>query len=182
MRLPWLVALVPSVALAQTPDEPPPATASAPAPAPAPAQAPPADVAPRPLPHGKDIVIHTPGERSQNNIITLWSVAGAGALIGAIGLYYNLDARSASNDVNAVSQAHLPWTPQLQAKFDQAHDSSTKAAVFYSIGGAVVVGAIVGAILTQPKDETTVIHPHGTGTALVAPTPGGAVVGGAWSF
>jgi len=181
MRSLWLL-LVPSVALAQTPDEPPPPpVASAPAPRPAPE--PDREAIHPPLPmHAKDIVIHTSGERTTNNIITLWSVAGAGVLIGGIGLYYNLDARSASNDVNAVSQAHLPWTPQLQAKYDQAHDSSTKAAVFYSIGGAVVVGAVVAAILTQPKDETTVIHPHGTGTATVAPLPGGGVVGGAWTW
>lgn len=181
MRLPWLV-LVPSLALAQTPDEPPAPPAGAPAPAPAPVPADP-DTHARPAPGaGKDIVIHTMGERSQNNLILLWSVSGAGALLGAVGVYYTLDARSASNDITTVSSAHVPWTPQLQAKYDQAHDSSTKAAVFYGIGGAVIVGAIVGAIMTQPKEETTVIHPHGGGAPTFAPTAGGAVVGGMWSF
>jgi len=172
MRLPWLV-FVPSVALAQTPDEPPvpPSEAATPAPAP-----PPVDREVAQHPQGKDIVIHTEGERSQNNLIALGSVAGAGVLFGAVGLYYNLDSRSASGDLTQLASAHVPWTPQLQAKYDQAHDSSIKAGVFYGIGGAVILGAIVGAIVTAPKDETTVIHPHVTATA------GGAVVGGTWSF
>jgi hypothetical protein len=172
MRLPWLV-LVPSVAFAQTPDEPPVTPSEAATAAPAP---PPTDPEAAKHPQGKDIVIHTSGERSQNNVIALWSVAGAGALIGAVGIYYNLDARSNSSDLTATSTAHIPWTPQLQAKYDQAHDSSVKAGVFYGIGGAVILGAIVGAIVTAPKEETTIIHPH------VSATAGGAVVGGAWSF
>jgi len=184
MRLAWLAAaLLPSAALAQP---------AAPEPAPPPADGPPGTTVPtmRPEPDtsgdygkpraaGKDIVITVQGERSHNNILVLSSVAGAGALLGAIGLYYNLDARSAANDVNAVEAAHVAWTPALQAKYDQAHDSSVKAGVFYGLGGAVVIGAIVGLIVTAPKDTTTVIHPH---TAVIAPTRGGAVVGTAWSF
>jgi hypothetical protein len=133
----------------------------------------------KPRAAGKDIVITVAGERSQNNIIILSSIAGAGVLLGAVGLYYNLDARSSGDDVNALSAAHVPWTPALQAKYDQAHDSSVKAGVFYGLGGAVVITAIVGLIITAPKDSTTVIHPH---TAVIAPTKGGAVVGTAWSF
>ena len=178
MRLAWLAAaLVPSVALAQP-------AAPDPAPAPAPTSGPPGTTVPtmRPQPDssgGKDIVITVAGERSRNNIIVLSSIAGAGVLLGAVGLYYNLDARSAANDVSSLEGGHIAWTPALQAKYDQAHDSSTKAEVFYGLGGAVVIGAIVGLILTSPADQTTVIHPH---TAVVAPTPGGAVVGTAWSF
>jgi hypothetical protein len=137
------------------------------------------------LPRGKDIVITTQPERSRQNIIWLASVAGAGALLGGIGVVYNLDARSASNDVTAVEQAHVPWTPALQSRYDQAHDSSTKAEIFYGIGGALIVGAIVGLIVTTPKSETTVIHPHGSPTATLptlTPTAGGAVLGGTWSF
>jgi hypothetical protein len=183
MRLAWLAAvLVPSAALAQPAD---------PAPSPPPAGGPPGTTVPtlRPEPDssdfakpraaGKDIVITVPGERSHHNILVLSSIAGAGALLGAVGLYFNLDARSAANDVNADQAQHVPWTPALQSKYDQAHDSSVKAGVFYGLGGAVVIGAIVGLIITTPKDTTTVIHPH---TALIAPTPGGAVVGTAWSF
>ncbi len=178
MKLAWLAAvLVPSAVLAQ--------------PAPPPEGGPPGNTVPtmrpqpdasgdyaRPSPPPKDVVITVPGERSRNNIILMASIAGAGAVLGGIGLYYNLDARSASNDVTAVEQAHVPWTTALQAKYDQAHDSSVKAGVFYGLGGAVVIGAIVGLIITEPKSETTVIHPH----AMIAPTAGGGIVAGTWSF
>src|SRR5438445_547331 len=118
MRLAWLAAaLVPSGALAQpAPTEPaggPPGT-TAPAPAPAPDTG--ADYRPPPR-GGKDIVITVEGERSRNNAIAIWGVAGAGALLGAVGLYYNLDARSSANKVSTVDAAHVPWTPALQADY-----------------------------------------------------------------
>jgi hypothetical protein len=186
MRLAWLAAaLVPSAALAQSPAGDGPPGTTAPAPAPPPASDTGANHA-APPPGGKDIVITVEGERSRNNRIAIWSVAGAGFLIGAVGLYYNLDARSSANAVTAQDMGHVAWTPTLQAEYDNAHSSSVKAGVFYGIGGAVIIGAIVGAIVTQPHSETTVIHPHGAGgTAAiptVSPTAGGALVGGAWSF
>lgn len=129
-----------------------------------------------PIRRGKDIVITTPGERSRNNIIAIASVAGAGALLAGIGVYYNLDAKSAADSVSTSGPVGVPWTPARQATYDQAHDSSVKAGVFYGIGGAALVGAAIALIVTTPKSETTIIHPH------VAPTPGGAMLGGTWSF
>ena len=129
------------------------------------------------------MVITVEGERSLDNRLVLWSVTGAGAILGGIGLYYNLDARSSANAVTTIDAAHVPWTAARQADYDNAHSSSVKAGVFYGLGGAVIIGAIIGAIVTQPHSETTVLHPHGAGaTALVAPTPDGALVGGTWSF
>ena len=54
------------------------------------------------------------------------------------------------------------------------------AGVFYGIGGALLLTSAIAYIATEPKAETTVIHPHAA--ALVAPTNGGAIVGGAWRF
>ncbi|HUJ62128.1 MAG TPA: hypothetical protein VLX92_26660 [Kofleriaceae bacterium] len=130
---------------------------------------------------GKDIVITTEGERSTRNIAVLASIAGAGALLGGVGLYFHLDARSAADQVSADQPTGQPWTPADQTAYDRAHSSSVKAAVFYSLGGAALIGAVVGLIVTAPSSETTVIHPH-RGTATFAPAPGGAVVGGVWSF
>jgi hypothetical protein len=124
----------------------------------------------------KDIVVTTPGERTTKNIAILASVAGAGVLLGGIGVYYNLDSRSAANDVSAHRSLSVPWTSDRQATYDRAHDSGVKAGIFYGVGGALLVGAAVALIVTQPKDETTVIHPHIEGG------PGGATLGGTWSF
>jgi hypothetical protein len=124
----------------------------------------------------KDIVVVTPGDRSARNIAILASVAGAGALIGGIGLYYNLDSKSAADEVTQHRAVSVPWTPARQATYDRAHDSAVKAGVFYGIGGALVLGAVVGLIVTAPKAETTVIHPH------VAVGPQGATIGGSWEW
>ena len=124
----------------------------------------------------KDIVVTTPGERSSKNIAILASIAGAAAAFGGIGLYFNLDSQSAANDVSAHRATSLAWTAERQATYDRAHDSGVKAGIFYGIGGALIVGAVVGLIATVPASETTVIHPH------ITVQPGGATLGGSWSF
>ena len=124
----------------------------------------------------KDIVVTTPGERSAKNIAILAGIAGAGALFGGIGVYFNLDSKSAADEVSANRPMSVPWTAERQATYDRAHDSGVKAEVFYGIGGALVLGAVVGLIVTAPKSETTVIHPH------VAVGPEGASIGGSWSW
>jgi hypothetical protein len=123
-----------------------------------------------------DIVVTTEGQRSTKNIAILASVAGAGALLGGIGAYFNVQSRSSANDVSASSPTSTPWTAARQATYDNAHDEGVKAGIFYGIGGALLIGAVVGLIVTVPKSETTTIHPH------VNVQPGGATLGGSWSF
>jgi hypothetical protein len=145
-----------------------------------------ADFAPPPQARGKDIVIVTPGERSRNNVWTIATLGGAGALVGGLGLYFHLDSRSASDDVSARIPTGSVWTRADAARYDQAQRSATKAAVCYGVGGAVLLGALVYAIVTQPEPETTIIHPHANpkpeATPTVTPASGGALVGGVWSF
>lgn len=124
----------------------------------------------------RDLVVTTPGERTSKNVAIIATVAGVGALLGGVGVYYTLDARSATNDVTAQRPLSTPWTGDRQATYDRAHDSSVKAGIFYGVGGAALIGAVVALIVTAPKDETTIIHPH------VEVGPGGATLGGSWSF
>jgi len=128
----------------------------------------------------RDIVVETEGSRSTENVVVLGAVAVAGLALGGVGLYYNLDARDASNKVTTTTPVGEPWTKADQAEFDRAHSSSTKAEVFYGIGGAAVIATAVAYMLTAPPVETTVIHPRVT--AAIAPTPGGAFVAGTWRF
>ncbi|HTR49436.1 MAG TPA: hypothetical protein VMJ10_01940 [Kofleriaceae bacterium] len=128
----------------------------------------------------RDIVVVTEGTRTTQNVVVLGGIALAGLALGGVGLYYNLDARDASNKVTTTMPVGEPWTKALQAEYDQAQSSSTKAEVFYGIGGACVAAAAIAYMLTAPPSETTVIHPRPVAT--VAPTPGGAVVGGVWRF
>ena len=139
-----------------------------------------------PAPRGKDVIIVSYPERSKKNITTLAVLGGGGLLLGAIGLYFNLDARSAADDVSAHSYTGQVWTADRQDTYDRAHSSSVTAGVLYGIGGGLLVATAFAYIVTEPKPETMVIHPHSSHASrtrpLVAPTSGGAVVGGAWSF
>ena len=165
MKLALVLVVVPRLALADVPDDG--ISRGSGAPGTAPMQV--------PVQH-RDIVVTTPGERSTQNIAILAGVAGAGALLGGVGVYFNLDSRSAADSVSANSPTSTPWTPQRQATYDQAHDSGVKAEIFYGLGAACIVGAVIGLIVTVPASETTVIHPH------VTVQPGGATLGGTWSF
>ena len=179
-----LALLVPIAARADVPDEgvSPDGSGSGSGSAAQPAQATDSEGAPGDSPvlrtslRHKDIVVTTPGDRSTKNIAILASVAGAAALFGGIGLYWNLDSKSAADEVSAHRLLSTPWTPERQATYDRAHDSGVKAGVFYGVGGALLLGAIVGLIVTTPSPETTVIHPH------VAVGPDGASIGGSWSW
>jgi hypothetical protein len=183
MRLAWIVlgllAARPAFA-----DEPPPP----PAPPPVVDIAPPstAPVNPdaaadyRPQPMKKDIVVSVERDRDAKNIAIFAALVGGGALLGAVGVYYHLDSRDASNAVSPSAPTNEPWLAAQQAEYDRANSSALKAGILYGVGGAALIGSVIYLIVTEPGTETTVIHPHYTPT--VAPAPGGAVLGGAWSF
>jgi hypothetical protein len=177
----------------EAPAEPaaPAAEPAAPATEPAPT-APPAPAAPRdpydtrafrPAPTHRDIVVTVPGDRTSQNVGLLAGLAIAGAALASAGVYYNLDSRDAADTVSPKHAINAPWTAEDQATYDRAHSSGIKAGVFYGLGGAVLVGAIVTYIVTAPKTETTIIHPHYARVQpILAPSPTGAIVGGAWRF
>jgi hypothetical protein len=138
-----------------------------------------------PLAHADEalrpITIVAPGERSTNNKLALVGIAGAGLVAGAVGLYFHLDSQSASDDVGTDVFTGTAWSPAHQDLVDRADGSRTAAIAMYSVGGAFLVGAIAYWIVTDPGDETIVIQPR-TAQPTIVPTPGGAVVGGTWSF
>ncbi|MEO6777386.1 MAG: hypothetical protein ABI467_30945 [Kofleriaceae bacterium] len=126
----------------------------------------------------KDIVIKVYRDRDTHNMLMLGGIAGLGAVLGAVGAYYNLDSRDAARAVSPKMPTSQPWTATQQADFDRAHSSGVKAGIFYGLGGAAVLASVVLFIATAPGEESTVIHPH----YAIAPTPGGAFVARAWSF
>lgn len=185
IALALVASLVAAPALADdaAPGAPPSQTAPTTSAPPAPEQ--PVDesysetLVPTPPRHVDDIVVKSRPDRPRTTVIALAAGVGAGVILGGVGLYYHLDSRDASQELTSHTLTGDAWTADKQATYDRAHDSGRTAAVFYGIGGAVLVGTVVALILTEPKEETTIIHPH---TALVAPTQGGAIVGGTWSF
>lgn len=129
-----------------------------------------------------DIVIEIPGERSRENKLVLGGIAGAGFLAGALGAYFHFDSRAASDDVSADSYTGQAWTSDDEALVERADRSRSRAIIGYSVGGALLIGAAIYYIVTDPGSETAVIRPHGRGSPTVSPTEGGAMLGGMWSF
>ena len=125
-----------------------------------------------------DIVVEIPGERSSANLALLGGLTGGALLFGGLAVYFHLDSQSISSELSASMPTGKPWSPALQKKDQQASDDRTRAAVLYSIGGAMLIGAVVTYIATEPDSETQVIHPH----TAVQPTQGGALVSHWWSF
>lgn len=137
-----------------------------------------------PAPKGKDVVIVSFPERSRSNITTLVALAAGGAVIGAVGLYFHVDSRSASDEIGATRFTGDVWSAEHQDTYDRAHRSAVVAGVMYGVGGGLLLASAILYMVTEPKPETMVIHPHAPShaRALVAPTNGGAIVGGAWRF
>jgi hypothetical protein len=140
------------------------------------------DVAQFPDPTGPAYTVTSHGDRSTNNKLALASIAGGGLLLGAVGLYFHLDSRDAADQVGSLVETSHTWSAADQAVYDRAGSSGTKAKAFYALGSLAVLTAIVGYIITEPPTETTVIRPHRAPKPVVAPEPGGAVLGGVWSF
>jgi len=122
------------------------------------------------------IVVATPGERSSHNLQFVAGLTGVGLVLTGLGAFYNLDSRSASNAVTAVTPTGQPWTAGDQADYDEAHRLARDAAIYYTLGGIVLVSALVTWIATAPDDQYVTVQP------TIAPAPGGAVLGGSWRF
>jgi hypothetical protein len=134
--------------------------------------------------HGREIVVRYYPDRPRDNVRLLAATAGAGALFGLVGLYFHLDWRSTSSAVAADTFTGRTWSDSHQEQFEQAQRSSTIAGVMYGIGGALLLTTAIAYIVTEPKMETRIIHPHTNAKpmAMVAPIQGGALVGGGWTF
>ena len=135
-------------------------------------------------PRGKPIVIISHPDRSTRNVATLAVLGGSGAIVTAIGLVFHLRANNARDEVAADRYTGEVWTPERQATYDRAHSSSIVAGALYGVGGALLLSTAILYIATDPKPEYITINPHVSPkpSAMVAPTRGGAMVGGTWSF
>lgn len=154
-----------------------------PEPAPAPPAEPPTNemYVPSKRTRVDDIVVKSRPDRPTKSVIVLAAAAGVSVIVGGVGVYYHLDSRDASNEINAHKHTGVAWTAEKQDTYDRAHSSAVAAGVFYGIGGALLIGTAIAYMITEPAEETTILHPH-TSTPVVAPTQGGAIVGGMWSF
>jgi hypothetical protein len=132
---------------------------------------------------GRDIVVRYTPSRSRNNVILLAALGGAAVIAGSIGAYFHLQYNSDNSDVAADSYTGLPWSTQRQDVYDRAQRESVYAGIGYGIGAGLLLATAIAYIVTEPDPVEEVISPHTNAKhALVAPMPGGALVGGVWSF
>src|SRR4051812_19897874 len=137
------------------PAPPPPAEAPAPPPAAHPIRDPDNAADYRPQPMHKDIVIKVYDDRDTKNVAMLAGIAGLGAVLGAVGVYYNLDSRDAASAVSPKMPPPQPGTAAQQADYDRAHSPGVKAGVFYGLGGAALITGGVLFIVTAPAERAT---------------------------
>ena len=126
-------------------------------------------------------------ERSNRQRLIIGALFGGAALFGGVGLYFNFDARSKSDEVSVVgNHTGLTYTQDLEDTRTGALRSRNVAIASYSVGGLFLIGAIVAFYLTDPGSEVVSVGdeepPGPTVPVTVAPIPGGAVVGGTWRF
>lgn len=132
----------------------------------------------RPAHKPREIVIEVPGARSPMNKLALAATLGAGLVASGIGVYFHLDSRSASDDVEAVQFEGEAWTQEEVDLVARAERSRGRAVIGYAVGGALVIGAITAFIVTAPKAERAVIR-TGASASLI---PGGAMAVRTWRF
>jgi hypothetical protein len=107
---------------------------------------------------------------------------GAVVAVGA-GLYFHMQSRDASNEVAAIGESTaLTWTSERQETYDAALRDRTRAIVGYSAGGALLIGAVVALILTDPGTEVVKVGPkQEPEPAAPAPVSFGLLPGGAYA-
>lgn len=95
--------------------------------------------------------------------------AGVGVALLGTGIAFGLSASSAQDDVNKAVQSGMPWTPELQQKYDDGQSSATKATAFMIIGGAAVAGGGLLYYLGWRKNNSDT-------QVSLAPLPGGTAM------
>lgn len=135
-------------------------------------------------PDSQSVTVKRPKSRTPTQRLQIGGALVIGALCAGVGVYFHLDSRDAADSVSGggklIGEA---WTAEHQATYDRARTSGYYAGFGYGLSALFLGGAAVITWMTHPGDEVLVINPgERAATPVVAPVPGGAVVGGAWSW
>lgn len=129
--------------------------------------------------------------RTRQSVVLIASLFGAAVVFGGGGLLFHIHSRNQADEVATETGEHTGrvYTDAIDATRRDAERSRKLAIVGYAIGGGFLVGTLVAYILTNPGTETIRVGeevdppaPSGRPQVLVEPTPGGGVVGAAWTF
>lgn len=127
-------------------------------------------------------------ERTARQKIFIASMFGGTVLFGGIGLLFHIDSKNKSDEVSTGAGRHTGrvYTEELDDTRRAAIRSRNLAIASYALAGGFLIGTFVAYLVTDPGQETIRVgtqaaDPSGA-RLLVAPTEGGALVGGAWRF
>jgi hypothetical protein len=129
----------------------------------------------------KQLAFNEEGERSKDQKVVLFSLAGAAVVTGALGAYFARDSQKLSDEVSAT-QFHtgVAWSKAHQDTYDDALTSRKVALVTLGISASFVLGTIVTYVITEPDEK---VGYQDWQTRLRAnPVEGGFVVGQGWTF
>ncbi|HTJ44269.1 MAG TPA: hypothetical protein VL463_19330 [Kofleriaceae bacterium] len=127
------------------------------------------------------VTYHVGNDRPER---TRWLIGGLGGAAGLsllAGAYFNFEAHDAATKVSAHTLTGKVWSDDLQGDYDRIHSSNVKAIVGYSLAGAFAIATIVVVLKSDPGETDVEVDPTKP-TAMIAPTPGGAIVGASWGF
>jgi hypothetical protein len=130
------------------------------------------------------VVYRLDKSRTKQQRLVIAGLAGGAVVFGGIGLLFHLDSRSASDRITEVGEhSGRTYTPEIDDQRSDALRSRNLAIAGYTIGGALVIASVVALLITEPGAElVTVGNEQQPSPVSIVPLPGGAVVGGTWSF
>src|SRR5690349_8139900 len=122
---------------------------------------------------GSSILVRRPGSRTLQQKLVIAGLFGGAAIAAGAGVWFHLDSRDAADQVSADGDRAVgTWTDAEQDVYDRAHSSGVGAIVGYSLGAALLAGAIDEVVMTAPAEQEL----------LLRPVAGGAIVGKGWTF
>jgi hypothetical protein len=127
------------------------------------------------------VTVHVDNDRTPGQRLLIGGLLAGAVVAGGVGGYFNWQSHEDAVNVSAHAPTGLSWTSDRQATYDDAHTQGVRAIVCYSIAGAFVAGMVIAALETDPGEKVLDLdasHPQ----AMIAPVPGGAVVGATWGF
>ena len=154
----------------------PPRTATRPPPPPE--LTPPTSPEPTPeLTGTADHPTETPTDTGGSNKKTLeyagFGIAGAGAVLFAIGTYYGVEAKRISDSITNHSKT-APWDPNIRATEAEGQSDENKQIGFMIAGGVVMVGGAVVALIGHNRAaEHVAIAPAATPSSVGLVVSGG---------
>lgn len=130
------------------------------------------------------LVFKVDRERNTRQRVLIASLFGASILFGGVGVLFHIDSRNKSDEVSTDAGRHSGriYTEELEDTRQAAIRSRNLTIASYSVGAGFLVGTFIAYLLTDPGQETVRVGTEAASRVMVAPTRGGALVGGAWSF